>query len=53
MAFLTWRGLVELLEEIDMVRAEESHVWGQDERWVGTHRGGRVDLGVTGDSDQG
>lgn len=37
MAFLSWRGLVELLEEIDMVRAEGSHVWGQEERWMGTH----------------
>lgn len=29
MVFLTWWGLVELLEEMGMVRAEESHVWGK------------------------
>lgn len=29
MAFLTWWGLVELLEEMGMVRAWESHVWGK------------------------
>lgn len=37
MAFLTWWGLVELLEEMGMVRAWESQVWGKrGDGWLGT-----------------
>lgn len=33
----TWHYLVGHGEEAGMVRAEKNHVWGQGERWMGTH----------------